>query len=240
MVCDCGGDLDVALFLTIAFRCGASQPWRLGDRNHCIDPVPRTPGATQCIFWAAISPIDLISEAILCVLPISLVRPVQVAVVCDHHHDPPSPLPQNTSASPSPILTVFATVITTQCVLCTSLMNACIPCLKPFLDAFDTGMLNLARNRQADTSASSYALGNVSRLKETSSSRQSRFIAEEAEEEGEGLGMSAAAFAVTGPTRLLGEEDEEERGWGGDGDSGVTSSPSLAIRRTDQWSARCE
>ena len=34
----------------------------------------------QFTFWAAISPIDIITELIICVLPIYIVQPVQVVI----------------------------------------------------------------------------------------------------------------------------------------------------------------
>ncbi|KAJ5797943.1 uncharacterized protein N7503_007239 [Penicillium pulvis] len=119
----------------------------------------------------------------------------------------------------------FETRITTQCVLCVSLITACIPCLKPFLDAFDSGMLGVGLRKrkggtQSDSYGNSYALASMSRgAKEATT--HSRYIEDEIEE----LGTSAAAFAVTSPAKpqQLGE-----------------TSHSTGIQRTDQWSVRCE
>ncbi|KAJ5718490.1 hypothetical protein N7488_004136 [Penicillium malachiteum] len=127
----------------------------------------------------------------------------------------------------------FATVITTQTNLCVCLMTACIPCLKPFLDAFDSGMLNVSLHKRAGGGYSSssgagngnsYALASLSRGTKESSNR-SRY----ADDDIEGLGTSAAAFAVTAPSarRLLDL----------DGDANGST---MAIQRTDQWSVRCE
>ncbi|PYH89330.1 hypothetical protein BO71DRAFT_423081 [Aspergillus ellipticus CBS 707.79] len=169
----------IPVFFTLAFRCGVPSPWKPKD-GQCIEI------STQFIFWAAITPIDIITELITCILPIYVVKPL---------------------------------------VLCVSLMTACIPCLKPFLDAFDSGMLNVAiRNRLAGTNSNSYsnsyALASMGRgLKE--STTLSRYVKDEIE----GLGTSAAAFAVTAPL------DREERGG---------REPDMSIQRTDQWSVREE
>jgi subtilase family serine protease len=121
----------------------------------------------------------------------------------------------------------FATTITTQLNLCVSLMTACIPCLKPFLDAFDSGMLNVSLRERSgggdssrrDTShGNSYALVSSSRGTKKSNTRF-----QSTEDENEELGTSASAFAVTAPVRLADGTD-----------------PANAIQRTDQWSVRYE
>ncbi|RAL07833.1 uncharacterized protein BO97DRAFT_428986 [Aspergillus homomorphus CBS 101889] len=227
----------VSVFLVLCFRCGASQPWRLSS-SHCINTF---------IFWAAIAPLDIISELTLCALPIFIVKPVQVRIgkkaavvaafifrlfviittITRLHY-----LRRTFSSQDhNPIPTIFAPTITTQCVLCTSVLSACIPCLKPFLDAFDTGMLHVALHKHDGSSA--YALGNLSRPKETSG-RRSRLVGGD-EAEVEGLGTSAAAFAGTEPVRvqLLEDAEGEESG-----SMSTRTSRALAIQRTDQWSVR--
>lgn len=104
-------------------------------------------------------------------------------------------------------------------------MSACIPCLKPFLDAFDSGMLHVAMNKRTGTTRSgsqsnSYALGAMSRNVKESTIR-SRYVEDDLEIEG--LGTSAAAFAVSAPGRAF------------DG-----LGPTMAIQRTDHWSVRHE
>ena len=129
-------------------------------------------------------------------------------------------------APPSPDVTnaAFATIITTECVLCVSLMTACIPCLKPFLDAFDSGMLNISLHKRIGGASNSNSYGNTYALTSMSkgvkeSATRSRFM----EDEIEGLGSSAAAFAVTAPGEPLNNRNSK-----------------MAIQRTDQWSVRCE
>lgn len=117
----------------------------------------------------------------------------------------------------------FATTIVSQCVLCTSLVTACIPCLKPFLDAFHSGMLNVSmkfhNGESSNKSAgNTYALVNLSRGAKESANR-SRYM----EDEAEVLGTSAAAFAVTAPVKPFNE-----------------SQPTRGIHRTDHWSISYE
>lgn len=128
-------------------------------------------------------------------------------------------------ARPSADMTsyTFATTIVSQCVLCISLVTACIPCLKPFLDAFHSGMLNVSmKSHNGESSNNSagntYALVSLSRGAKESANR-SRYI----EDEIEVLGISAAAFAVTAPVKPF-NESQSTRG----------------IHRTDHWSISYE
>ncbi|OOF96812.1 hypothetical protein ASPCADRAFT_129879 [Aspergillus carbonarius ITEM 5010] len=218
----------VPVFFALAFKCGAPNPWATTN-HHCIN---------MFIFWTAISPIDIITDLVICILPIYIVKPVQVVVgkkatvvvafcirifvvitiiirLIYMRHAPPSPDVTNAA---------FATIITTECVLCVSLMTACIPCLKPFLDAFDSGMLNISLHKRIGGASNSNSYGNTYALTSMSkgvkeSATRSRFM----EDEIEGLGSSAAAFAVTAPGEPLNNRNSK-----------------MAIQRTDQWSVRCE
>ncbi|PYI07736.1 hypothetical protein BO78DRAFT_442615 [Aspergillus sclerotiicarbonarius CBS 121057] len=217
----------VPVFFALAFKCGAPNPWVTTNR-HCIN---------MFVFWAAICPIDIITDLVICILPIYIVKPVQVVVgkkvtvvvaffirifvvitiiirLIFMRHAPPSP--DVTDAA-------FGTIISTECVLGVSLMTACIPCLKPFLDAFDSGMLNISLHKRlgggsnSNSYGNSYALTSMKGAKDTTT--RSRFM----EDEVEGLGTSAAAFAVTAPGQPLNERNS-----------------GMAIQRTDQWSVRME
>ena len=127
-------------------------------------------------------------------------------------------------SSPDMTPYAFQTTVITQCVLCISLMTACIPCLKPFLDAFETGMLNVSLHKRigggsnSNSYGNSYALAGMSRGK-----RENVITSPYVEDEIEMLGSSAAAFAITSPE-----------------DSRVDRSPTMVIQRTDQWSVRHE
>ncbi|RDK38365.1 hypothetical protein M752DRAFT_257202 [Aspergillus phoenicis ATCC 13157] len=229
----------VPVFFTLAFQCGVPEPWDASN-GHCIDIFA---------FWAGISPIDIITELVICILPIYIVKPVQVifgkkvtvvvaffirilhstnmrlaSVVITTiirlifmRYSKPYPSTDMNDAA-------FATTITTECVLCVSIMTACIPCLKPFLDAFDSGMLNVSLHKRIGGGSNSNSYGNTYALTSMTkgvkeSATRSRYL----EDEIEGLGTSAAAFAVTSPGQPLGRRDS-----------------TLVIQRTDQWSVRCE
>ncbi|RDH29256.1 hypothetical protein BDQ94DRAFT_174042 [Aspergillus welwitschiae] len=220
----------VPVVFTLAFQCGVPEPLDASN-GHCIDIFA---------FWAGISPIDIITELVICILPIYIVKPVQVifgkkvtVVVAFFirifvvittiirlifiRYSKPYPSTDMNDAA-------FATTITTECVLCVSIMTACIPCLKPFLDAFDSGMLNVSLHkrigggRNSNSYGNTYALTSMTKGVKESATR-SRYL----EDEIEGLGASAAAFAVTSPGQPLGRRDS-----------------TLVIQRTDQWSVRCE
>jgi hypothetical protein len=127
------------------------------------------------------------------------------------------------SATPSVDIGLYSFEVTilTQCNLCVSLMTACIPCLKPFLDAFDSGMLKVSMLKHATGSNSnsygnSYALGSMGRGVKESATR-SRYMEDEQE-----LGTAAAAFAVTTPGKPLGGNNP------------------LRIHRTDEWTVQSE
>ncbi|KAI2863616.1 hypothetical protein CBS147320_6453 [Aspergillus niger] len=220
----------VPVFFTLAFQCGVPEPWDASN-GHCINIFA---------FWAGISPIDIITELVICILPIYIVKPVQVifgkkvtVVVAFFirifvvittiirlifmRYSKPYPSTDMNDAA-------FATTITTECVLCVSIMTACIPCLKPFLDAFDSGMLNVSLHKRIGGGSNSNSYGNTYALTSMTkgvkeSATRSRYL----EDENEGLGASAAAFAVTSPGQPLGRRDS-----------------TLVIQRTDQWSVRCE
>ncbi|GKZ30158.1 hypothetical protein AbraIFM66950_008017 [Aspergillus brasiliensis] len=191
-------------------------------------------------FWVAIAPIDITTELVICILPIYIVKPVQVVfgkkvtvvvaffirifviistivrlIFMRHSHLYPSTDMNDAT---------FATIITTECVLCVSVMTACIPCLKPFLDAFDSGMLSVSLNKRIGGGSNSNSYGNTYTLTTmTKGVRESVTRSRYLEDEVEGLGTSAAAFAVTSPGQPLGRRDS-----------------TLIIQRTDQWSVRCE
>ncbi|OJJ72187.1 hypothetical protein ASPBRDRAFT_196296 [Aspergillus brasiliensis CBS 101740] len=220
----------VPVFFTLAFQCRAPHPWSTSN-GRCIDSFA---------FWVAIAPIDIITELVICILPIYIVKPVQVVfgkkvtvvvaffirifviistivrlIFMRHSH--PYPSTDMNDAT-------FATIITTECVLCVSVMTACIPCLKPFLDAFDSGMLSVSLNKRIGGGSNSNSYGNTYALTTMTkgvkeSVTRSRYL----EDEVENLGTSAAAFAVTSPGQPLGRRDS-----------------TLVIQRTDQWSVRCE
>jgi hypothetical protein len=136
----------VAGIIVLAARCGATFPWNITSTNQCINL--RT-------FWIGMAPVDVLSELVIIVIPILMMIPVQVAV---------SKKAVIVVAFSFRALVIAATIarlfyiipiyparnftfdtvnaeVMNQIVLSFSITTACIPCLKPFLDAFDSGRM---------------------------------------------------------------------------------------------------
>ena len=151
--------------VALAARCGTKLPWTATD-------VPR-----QCIdmstFWIAMLPVDVITEVIIVTIPILLVIRLQTAlskktvivaafmfrlalVAASIVR-----IPYVISYSPSTDFT-FRTVnteILNQVVLSVSIISACVPCLKPFLDVFESGqMAVILRNGTPHSASNSYPM----------------------------------------------------------------------------------
>ena len=132
--------------IVLAARCGATFPWNITSTGRCINL--RT-------FWIGMAPVDVLSELVIILIPILMMIPVQVAV---------SKKAVIIVAFLFRILVVAATIarlfytipiyparnftfdtvnaeVMNQIVLSFSITTACIPCLKPFLDAFDSGRM---------------------------------------------------------------------------------------------------
>ncbi len=115
------------------------------------------------------APVDVLSELVVVIIPIWMMVPVQVAiskkaVICVafafripviaatiarlfYIH------PATGSATDATWIAVSYN-IATEVVLCISIMTACIPCLKPFLDGFDSGMMGVSfKDRMPGSSA---------------------------------------------------------------------------------------
>ena len=118
--------------------------------------------------------------------------------------------------------------ITTQCVLSLSVFTACIPCLKPFLDGFDSGMLGVGLHRRtpAGSKANTYELGNFRNTKD--SVMHSRIGSGEVK----GMGYSAAIVAGDSEGSRSRREDS--------GSVSSTKSDQMIIKRTDQWHVQYE
>lgn len=138
-----------AALVALAARCGTHLPWNVSSSD----------AASQCInvktFWIAITPVDVLIEIVIMAIPILMMIPVQVAVskklviifaflfrlavVASSIARLCFLLPYMPSADYT--FRVVNADIVTQLVLCMSITTACIPCLKPFLDAFDSGQM---------------------------------------------------------------------------------------------------
>ena len=133
--------------IVLAAQCGSSLPW---TTHKCIDIRG---------FWIGMTPVDVLTELVVVIVPIWMMVPVQVAiskkavivvafafrvpVICAtiarlfYIH------PATSSAKDATWNAVNYNIVT-ECVLCTSIMTACIPCLKPFLDGFESGMMGVS------------------------------------------------------------------------------------------------
>lgn len=136
----------LAGIVALAARCGATLPWDITSTDQCINL--RT-------FWIGMAPVDILSELVVITIPVLMMIPVQVAV---------SKKAVIVVAFLFRVLVIAATIarlfyiqpiyparnftfdtvnadVMNQIVLSFSITTACIPCLKPFLDAFDSGQM---------------------------------------------------------------------------------------------------
>jgi hypothetical protein len=154
--------------IALAAQCGSSNPWATSSPK-CIN---------LRAFWIGMAPIDVITELVVITLPVFMLIPVQVAV---------SKKAVIFAAFIFRLFSIAATVvrlfyihpatmrdshatfdavnynIVTQCVLSVSIMTACVPCLRPFLDSFESGfMLTSFKGRMPGGSNSlSYRMNNL-------------------------------------------------------------------------------
>jgi hypothetical protein len=152
----------------LAAQCGSSNPWATSSPK-CIN---------LRAFWIGMAPIDVITELIVIILPVFMLIPVQVAV---------SKKAVIVAAFIFRLFSIAATVvrlfyihpatmrdsnatfdavnynIVTQCVLSVSITTACVPCLKPFLDGFESGFMLISfKGRMPGGSNSlSYRMNNL-------------------------------------------------------------------------------
>jgi hypothetical protein len=135
--------------VVLAAQCGSSNPWASSSPK-CIDSKA---------FWIGMAPVDIITELVVVVVPGLMMIPVQVAI---------SKKAVIIAAFIFRVLSIAATItrlffihpvtahssdatfdavnynILTQCVLSICITTACIPCLKPFLDGFDSGFMGIS------------------------------------------------------------------------------------------------
>jgi len=139
--------------VVLAAQCGSAVPWASSSPK-CIDIKA---------FWIGMAVPDILTELVTIIIPVAMMIPVQVAV---------SKKAVVVAAFIFRILSIIATIvrllyihpatmhspdytfnavnynIVTQCVLSVCITTACIPCLKPFLDSFDSGFMGISfKNR---------------------------------------------------------------------------------------------
>jgi hypothetical protein len=161
----------VAGIVVLAARCGKTTPWNITSADQCINL--RT-------FWIGMAPVDILSELVIITIPVLMVIPVQVAA---------SKKAVIVVAFLFRMLVVAATIarlfyiipiyparnftfetvsaeVMNQIVMSFSITTACIPCLKPFLDAFDSGqmavLIDHGRTTGSHSGSRSYPLRDLS------------------------------------------------------------------------------
>lgn len=176
----------VASILTVGVRCGARAPWDLSGTGSCVNV--RT-------IWIVLSPFDIISEIFIMVLPIIMMIPVQVALgkkvfvvaaFCSRILFVAAvivrlfylPLDFSTNFT----LRVTPAVYATQTVLCLAIVTACIPAMKPLMEAFNSGGMNV-RVRGTGTDYATGSHSNSHHGFQMASLSKSRIYAEAAENE---------------------------------------------------------
>ena len=132
------------------------------------------------------------------------------------------------SSSSDVTFSVVNSSIATQCVMSLSVITACIPCLKPFLDSFDSGMLGISFSFRSPhiTNGNNYRMRTFGNVKDSSLHSPSQ------ENNFQTLGYSAAAVATH-------TERRQSRGQRS-GSISSTKSDAMIIRRTDQWKVQYE
>jgi hypothetical protein len=127
--------------VVLAAQCGSSNSW--------------APSSPKCInirsYWVGMAVINVITELVVVFVPVLMMIPVQVAVskkaviiaafifrACLFYIHPA------TARSSDATFDAVNYNIVTQCVLSIGITTACIPCLKPFLDGFESGFMGIS------------------------------------------------------------------------------------------------
>lgn len=160
----------LAAIVALAVRCGAHLPWTSTDVQH------------QCVnlrgLWGGLLSVDILTELVIIILPIFMMLPVQTtrskkaviiaAFMC------------RLTLVAASIVRIFYVVdyvpsrefafktvnteILNQVVLSISITSACVPCLKPFLDVFESGQMAVTlRKGGTNYGSNSYPLGSMAR-----------------------------------------------------------------------------
>ena len=124
--------------------------------------------------------------------------------------------------------------ICTQCQICFSIVTACIPVTKPFLDGFASGMLgnSLRHKIPRNAQATKYYMNTLPGGRHGHRPQSNDAIEDESQGAGLNLGSSAAAV---GAESDIAKADLTRR-------FSISSmrSDQMIINRTDQWSVRYE
>jgi hypothetical protein len=116
----------------------------------------------------------------------------------------------------------IASGIASQCLLGMAITTACIPLLKPFLDGFESGALNVALKQSSNSNGNSYEMSNSNRgNKPTLRLRP-----------GDGDDGAGYLTAISGKGARVSRGEAGSMEWG--------NSDGMIIKRTDQWEIQYE
>jgi len=137
----------VVALLPIAFQCQMPTPWAIFSKGQCIN---------QPAFWDTIGAFDILTDICIATLPIWLLYDLQLpfskrALIMIAFTERFLVLPltilrlvyiSSTATSADPTYAAVPTALTTVININLSIILACIPFLKPFLDSLQIGMFN--------------------------------------------------------------------------------------------------
>ncbi|MCJ1318975.1 hypothetical protein MMC15_004307 [Xylographa vitiligo] len=137
----------VVALLPIAFQCHLPTPWAIFSYDQCIN---------QPVFWDTIGAFDALTDVCIALLPVWLLYDLQLpfskrALIMIAFTERILVLPltilrlvyiSSTTPSTDPTFAAVPTALTTVVNINLSIILACIPFLKPFLDSLQIGMFN--------------------------------------------------------------------------------------------------
>ena len=234
----------MASMLTVGVRCGARASWDLSGTQSCVNV--RT-------VWIAISQFDIISEIVIMGLPLLMMMHVQVplrkkvfvvAAFCSRVLFVAAGIARlfylRLDFSTNFTLQETPAVYATQTVLCMAIVTACIPAMKPLMEAFNSGGMNV---RVKDSRTGGHS--NSHHGFKMASLSKSRIYAATPEDE------SLSALSRNGETRVQPLHDHtadqyvtRKMSHGGDGDhdsiSSLARSEQMIIRKNVEWTVKYE
>ena len=241
----------MASILVVGVRCGAQAPWDFSKNQSCVN---------QRRIWIGISPFDIISEIVIMVLPILMMAPVQVplskkvfvvtafgsrvlyvaAVIVRLFYPPLDFRSANFTGRDSPA------VYATQTVLCLAIVTACIPAMKPLMEAFNSGGMIVRVN--GTSSQNHYGMGSHSGSHHSyamGSMVKSQIRAETTEDESpSSSSRSRKARSPTHQDHTASQFVSRKMSHGSEGDrdsiSSQAQSEQMIIKKNVQWTVKYE
>lgn len=139
------------------------------------------------------------------------------------------------SGSADPTFDLWLVVLVTQLVQCLSIITACVPYLKPLLEALETGMIRAS----AGSSGQSYGIGSVNRFKKYGLTSR---LASKPNNRSQSSGVRMDNLGYTGGAKLGDPPHNRQtvtvsaRNGAGDSDGDSQTSESKIIKKTVGWS----